>query len=52
MNEVLKKKPLYKVKEEIIREIEVSELEKKKEALKRLRSLSKPIDNNELEMHK
>jgi len=32
--------------------MEQSELEKKKETLKRLRSLSKPIDLNELEQHK
>ena len=35
----MKKKPLYKVKEEIIKEIELSELEKKKESLKQIRSL-------------
>lgn len=52
VEEVLQKKPLYKVKEEIIKNMEQSELEKKKETLKRLRSLSKPIDLNELEQHK
>ena len=44
VDEVLNRKPLFKVKEEIIKEMEQSELEKKKENLKRLRSMQKPID--------
>lgn len=52
VDEVLSRKPLYKQKEEVIRNLELSELERKKENLKHLRSLSKPIDNSELEMHK
>lgn len=49
---MLSKKPLYKEKEEIIKKMEMSELEKKKEILKRLRSMSRPIDLTELETHK
>ena len=52
IKEVLNRKPLYKVKEEQMKEIENTELDKKKEQLKRLRSLSKPIDLSELEQHK
>lgn len=48
IREVLTSKPLYKVKAEIIKEMENSELEKKKEKLKSLRSLSKPLDLDEL----
>ena len=50
IKEVLNSKPLYKVKEEKDQVIKNEELEKKKEHLKRLRSLmNKPIDLNELE---
>lgn len=52
IKEVLTSKPLYKVKAEIIRDMENSELEKKKERLKSLRSLSKPLDLDELAQHK
>jgi hypothetical protein len=52
VEEVLNRKPLYKQKEEIIKNMEQSELEKKKETLKRLRSLSKPIDLTEIAEHK
>ena len=53
IKEVLNRKPLYKLKEEKIKEMESNELEKKKEHLKRLRSLMcKPIDLTELEQHK
>jgi len=48
----LNKKPLFKHKEDIIKEMEQSELERKKENLKRLRSMSKPLDITELETHK
>jgi hypothetical protein len=52
IKEVLTRKPLYKQKEEVIKKMESEELEKKKEQLKRLRSLSKPLDMNEIEQHK
>jgi hypothetical protein len=52
IKEVLNRKPLYKLKEEKMQEIENNELEKKKEQLKRLRSLSKPIDLTELAQHR
>lgn len=53
IKEVLNRKPLYKVKEEKFNaEVESSQLEKKKQELKRLRSLQKPIDLTELEQHK
>ena len=52
IKEVLTSKPLFKVKAEIIRDMENSELEKKKEKLKSLRSLSKPLDLDELAQHK
>lgn len=48
----MNKKPLFKHKEDIIKEMEQSELERKKENLKRLRSMSKPLDITELETHK
>ncbi len=48
IKEVLSSKPLFKVKAEISRDMENSELEKKKEKLKSLRSLSKPLDLDEL----
>lgn len=52
VDEVLNRKPLYKVKEEVIKEMEQSELEKKKEHLNRIRSLHKPIELAELAQHK
>lgn len=51
VKEVLNAKPLYKLKEENDREMQKSELERKKETLKNLRNFMKPIDPWELEKH-
>lgn len=51
MKEVLSAKPLYRLKEEEMREKHMSELQKKKEELNQLRNFMPPVDSSLLDRH-